>query len=105
MGHTAWHRSTRTAPGVVFRPNAAFKAPQCPQGHELLICICPIGAQCCDSCTKRIESTYTHRCRQCDYDLCTKCFSAPHVKTAAVGGSADVTPSLAAPAPASLPLP
>lgn len=67
-------RRQRTPPAVVFRANCAFQAPRCSAGHELRITICPVGAQVCDSCKRHVMSTYTHRCRACDYDLCRRCF-------------------------------
>lgn len=67
-------------PGApLFRANAAFKAPNCRQGHELLITICQVGSQICDSCQQYIRSTFTHRCRTCDFDLCRRCFAAGQV--------------------------
>lgn len=70
-------RGLKTPPATVFRPNCAFKAPQCDQGHQLFICICRVGSQVCNSCWRRIQSTYTHRCRICDFDLCRRCYSSP----------------------------
>jgi len=59
----------------VVKPSTAFKAPKCDAGHDLLICMCPVGAQICDRCRKHIQYTYSHRCRECDFDLCRRCFS------------------------------
>lgn len=69
-------RNQRTAPAVVFKPNCAFQAPRCSVGHELRITICRIGGQVCDSCQRHVMSTFTHRCRACDYDLCRRCFAS-----------------------------
>lgn len=70
------HRSLKTADAAVFRPNTAFRAPKCSAGHQLFICMCPVGAQICDRCEKPIQYTYSHRCRECDFDLCLRCFSS-----------------------------
>mmetsp|Transcript_32214 Transcript_32214/g.53003 ORF Transcript_32214/g.53003 Transcript_32214/m.53003 type:complete len:299 (-) Transcript_32214:117-1013(-) len=70
-------RGLKTPPAAVFRANCAFKAPQCDQGHQLFICICRVGSQVCDACMRRIQSTYTHRCKICDFDLCRRCYSSP----------------------------
>lgn len=78
MGHARAPqlRGLKTAPAAVFRPNAAFRAPKCSQGHELLISICMVGSQICDRCRHRIKSTYTHRCKACDFDLCSRCYTS-----------------------------
>eukprot|EP00928_Gymnodinium_smaydae_P053081 TRINITY_DN3715_c0_g1_i1.p1 TRINITY_DN3715_c0_g1~~TRINITY_DN3715_c0_g1_i1.p1 ORF type:complete len:199 (-),score=10.79 TRINITY_DN3715_c0_g1_i1:61-657(-) len=74
-------RGLRTAPAMVFRANSAFKAPLCPNGHCLYISVCRVGTQVCNRCQRRIESTATHRCRACDYDLCRRCFTyGPHAQ-------------------------
>lgn len=70
-------RGLKTPPAAVFRANCAFKAPQCDQGHQLFIQVCRVGSQVCDACLRRIRSTYTHRCKTCDFDLCRRCYSSP----------------------------
>eukprot|EP00929_Paragymnodinium_shiwhaense_P004555 TRINITY_DN10559_c0_g1_i3.p1 TRINITY_DN10559_c0_g1~~TRINITY_DN10559_c0_g1_i3.p1 ORF type:complete len:454 (+),score=85.58 TRINITY_DN10559_c0_g1_i3:215-1576(+) len=64
----------RTAPAAVFRPNGAFRAPACRNGHGLSITLCQFASQICDACGRHIRSTYSHRCGACDFDLCKRCF-------------------------------
>mmetsp|Transcript_140363 Transcript_140363/g.356171 ORF Transcript_140363/g.356171 Transcript_140363/m.356171 type:complete len:265 (-) Transcript_140363:21-815(-) len=68
-----------------FRPSnlSSGRAPKCQNDHELLISLCLIGAQICDGCRRRIQATYTHRCKACDYDLCSRCFRSKSRATSA----------------------
>jgi len=38
--------------------------------------MCLVGSQICDACSRKIQATYTHRCKACDFDLCGRCFRA-----------------------------
>eukprot|EP00435_Cladocopium_sp_Y103_P052466 s342_g16.t1 len=49
---------------------------QCKKAHPLQLCGCAVGSQLCDRCSKRIDCSFTYRCRTCDYDLCERCFSS-----------------------------
>jgi len=84
----------RTAPSAVFKANCAFKAPRCFGGHELRITICRVGAKVCNSCMRQILCTYTHRCDNCDYDLCRKCFSDEGKELGADNESSLIRPPL-----------
>mmetsp|Transcript_26893 Transcript_26893/g.48601 ORF Transcript_26893/g.48601 Transcript_26893/m.48601 type:complete len:301 (-) Transcript_26893:62-964(-) len=49
---------------------------KCGRGHALQLSSCSMGCQLCDRCERRIDTTFTYRCRACDYDLCERCFAA-----------------------------
>eukprot|EP00930_Biecheleria_cincta_P038829 TRINITY_DN26697_c0_g1_i1.p1 TRINITY_DN26697_c0_g1~~TRINITY_DN26697_c0_g1_i1.p1 ORF type:complete len:259 (+),score=36.47 TRINITY_DN26697_c0_g1_i1:25-777(+) len=63
------------------RPKVSLK---CDRGHALQLCNCGIGLQLCDRCSRRIDTSFTYRCKICDYDLCERCYSAAkqHVRAA-----------------------
>eukprot|EP00747_Dinoflagellata_sp_TGD_P198082 gnl/TRDRNA2_/TRDRNA2_70236_c0_seq1.p1 gnl/TRDRNA2_/TRDRNA2_70236_c0~~gnl/TRDRNA2_/TRDRNA2_70236_c0_seq1.p1 ORF type:complete len:209 (+),score=36.73 gnl/TRDRNA2_/TRDRNA2_70236_c0_seq1:24-650(+) len=47
----------------------------CDNGHPLQVMPCSPGRGICDMCEQVVVSTYTYRCKACDYDLCKTCFS------------------------------
>eukprot|EP00747_Dinoflagellata_sp_TGD_P102745 gnl/TRDRNA2_/TRDRNA2_168756_c1_seq5.p1 gnl/TRDRNA2_/TRDRNA2_168756_c1~~gnl/TRDRNA2_/TRDRNA2_168756_c1_seq5.p1 ORF type:complete len:541 (-),score=122.18 gnl/TRDRNA2_/TRDRNA2_168756_c1_seq5:98-1516(-) len=49
----------------------------CEKGHTLVISCLPSGAFTCDCCNLGINSSYSHRCTICDYDLCNSCYVLP----------------------------
>mmetsp|Transcript_7831 Transcript_7831/g.18671 ORF Transcript_7831/g.18671 Transcript_7831/m.18671 type:complete len:199 (-) Transcript_7831:16-612(-) len=53
----------------------ALRALRCRTGHALELVSCDIGTQLCDRCQRRIDCSFTYRCRSCDFDLCERCFS------------------------------
>eukprot|EP00929_Paragymnodinium_shiwhaense_P104781 TRINITY_DN69499_c0_g1_i1.p1 TRINITY_DN69499_c0_g1~~TRINITY_DN69499_c0_g1_i1.p1 ORF type:complete len:311 (-),score=54.06 TRINITY_DN69499_c0_g1_i1:100-1032(-) len=69
-------RSLKLASSQVFKANGTSTAPMCRRSHTLSICVCRVGSQLCDCCGQRINATYTHRCKRCDFDLCRRCFSS-----------------------------
>lgn len=68
------HCGFRTAPRTCFRASSAHRIVHCPDGHDLLISLCPLGAQICDRCRQFIYTSYSHRCAACDFDLCKRCY-------------------------------
>eukprot|EP00933_Yihiella_yeosuensis_P020933 TRINITY_DN16699_c0_g2_i2.p1 TRINITY_DN16699_c0_g2~~TRINITY_DN16699_c0_g2_i2.p1 ORF type:complete len:316 (-),score=49.43 TRINITY_DN16699_c0_g2_i2:209-1156(-) len=58
----------------------AEAALKCNAGHSLNLAPCPFpGSQLCDRCERRIDSTFTYRCKVCDYDLCERCMASAKI--------------------------
>eukprot|EP00927_Polykrikos_kofoidii_P010486 TRINITY_DN14423_c0_g1_i1.p1 TRINITY_DN14423_c0_g1~~TRINITY_DN14423_c0_g1_i1.p1 ORF type:complete len:432 (+),score=72.03 TRINITY_DN14423_c0_g1_i1:115-1410(+) len=92
--HPSRPQGLKTASKAVFRPNIAFQAPTCRNGHQLSITICRVSAQICDCCGKTVRSTFTHRCGFCDYDLCSRCFETAELSEDGDGEPAEMQPFL-----------